>query len=35
MFRYRERLRAGEDPKQAMVSAVTRVGEVISSRPAW
>ena len=31
MFRYRERLRAGEDPKQAMVSAVTRVGEVISS----
>ena len=31
MFRYRERLRRGEDPKQAMVSAVTRVGEVISS----
>jgi RND superfamily putative drug exporter len=31
MFRYRERLREGEDPKQAMVSAVTRVGEVISS----
>jgi len=31
MFRYRERLRAGENPKQAMVSAVTRVGEVISS----
>src|SRR5215475_10145592 len=31
MFRYRERLRAGEDRKQAMVSAVTRVGEVISS----
>jgi putative drug exporter of the RND superfamily len=31
MFRYRERLRAGEDSKQAMVSAVTRVGEVISS----
>ena len=31
MFRYRERLRAGEDPKQAMVSAVTRVGEVIAS----
>lgn len=31
MFRYRERLRLGEDRKQAMVSAVTRVGEVISS----
>lgn len=31
MFRYRERLRRGEDSKQAMVSAVTRVGEVISS----
>lgn len=31
MFRYRERLRAGEDPKQAMVSTVTRVGEVIAS----
>jgi putative drug exporter of the RND superfamily len=31
MFRYRERLRMGEDPKQAMVSAVTRVGEAISS----
>ena len=31
MFRYRERLRGGEDPKQAMVSAVTRVGEAISS----
>ena len=31
MFRYRERLRAGEDAKQAMVSAVTRVGEVIAS----
>jgi uncharacterized membrane protein YdfJ with MMPL/SSD domain len=31
MFRYRERLRAGEDDKQAMVSAVTRVGEVIAS----
>jgi RND superfamily putative drug exporter len=31
MFRYRERLRRGEDPKQAMVTAVTRVGEVISS----
>jgi RND superfamily putative drug exporter len=31
MFRYRERLRMGEDPKTAMVSAVTRVGEAISS----
>ena len=31
MFRYRERLRAGEDAKQAMVNAVTRVGEVIAS----
>ncbi len=31
MFRYRERLRAGEDAKQAMISAVTRVGEVIAS----
>ncbi len=31
MFRYRERLRAGEDPKQAMVTAVTRVGEAIAS----
>ncbi|GAB2669288.1 MMPL family transporter [Nocardia goodfellowii] len=31
MFRYRERLRAGEDPKTAMVSAVARVGEAITS----
>ena len=31
MFRYRERLRRGEDRKQAMASAVTRVGEVIAS----
>jgi putative drug exporter of the RND superfamily len=31
MFRYRERLRAGEDAKQAMTSAVERVGEVIAS----
>ncbi|MEU7146145.1 MMPL family transporter [Nocardia sp. NPDC046473] len=31
MFRYRERLRAGEEPKTAMVSAVTRVGEAITS----
>ncbi len=31
MFRYREGLRSGEDSKQAMASAVARVGEVISS----
>jgi len=31
MFRYREQLRAGEDAKQAMASAVARVGEVIAS----
>jgi putative drug exporter of the RND superfamily len=31
MFRYRERLREGEDAKQAMASAVARVGEVIAS----
>src|SRR5262249_44789682 len=31
MFRYRERLRAGEDPKTAMVNAVTKVGEAITS----
>ncbi|HEY0933435.1 MAG TPA: MMPL family transporter, partial [Trebonia sp.] len=31
MFRYRERLRLGEDSKQAMVSSVARVGEVIAS----
>ena len=31
MFRYRERLRDGENPKQAMVDAVERVGEVIAS----
>ncbi|WP_406270205.1 MMPL family transporter [Nocardia sp. NBC_00881] len=31
MFRYRERLRAGEDPKTAMVGAVARVGEAITS----
>ncbi|MDX6738551.1 MMPL family transporter [Actinocorallia sp. A-T 12471] len=34
MFRYRERLRAGEDPKTAMISAVERVGEVIASAAA-
>jgi RND superfamily putative drug exporter len=31
MFRYRERLRAGEDPQTAIVSSVTRVGEAITS----
>ncbi|MEU7631026.1 MMPL family transporter [Nocardia sp. NPDC049220] len=31
MFRYRERLRAGEDSKTAMVNAVSRVGEAITS----
>ncbi|WP_081982191.1 MMPL family transporter [Streptacidiphilus albus] len=31
MFRYRERLRAGEDAKTAMINAVSRVGEAIAS----
>ncbi|WP_158888793.1 MMPL family transporter [Amycolatopsis anabasis] len=31
MFRYRERLRAGDDPKSAMVAAVSRVGEAIAT----
>ncbi|MBC6462906.1 MMPL family transporter [Actinomadura sp. HBU206391] len=31
MFRYRERLRAGDDPQEAMVGAVARVGEAITS----
>ena len=31
MFRYREQLRSGEDSKQAMATAVARVGQVISS----
>ncbi len=34
LFRYRERLRAGDDKKTAMVYAVTRVGEVIASAAA-
>lgn len=34
MFRYRERLRAGDDPKAAMVNAVARVGEAITSAAA-
>ncbi|MFE9680861.1 MMPL family transporter [Streptomyces sp. NPDC006285] len=31
IFRYRERLRLGDEPKQAMVNAVDRVGEAIAS----
>lgn len=31
MFRYRERLREGEEPKQAMVHAIERAGEAIAS----
>jgi putative drug exporter of the RND superfamily len=31
LFRYRERLRAGDEPKQALEMAVARVGEVIAS----
>jgi RND superfamily putative drug exporter len=31
LFRYRERLRAGDDPKQALVTSVARIGEVIAS----
>ncbi|TCO61003.1 MMPL family transporter [Actinocrispum wychmicini] len=31
MFRFRERLRAGDGPKQAMVTAVSRVGEAITT----
>ncbi|MFD6400375.1 MMPL family transporter [Nocardia sp. NPDC060249] len=34
MFRYRERLRAGDDPKTAMINAVARVGEAITSAAA-
>ncbi len=34
LFRYRERLRAGDDRKAAMVHAVERVGEVITSAAA-
>ncbi|MGN9914156.1 MMPL family transporter [Phytohabitans sp. LJ34] len=34
LFRYRERLRAGDDKKDALVSAVARVGEVIASAAA-
>jgi RND superfamily putative drug exporter len=31
LFRYRERLRGGDDPKTAMVSAITRVGPAIAT----
>jgi RND superfamily putative drug exporter len=31
LFRYRERLRAGDEPTEAVVTAVTRVGEVVAS----
>ncbi|WP_291411274.1 MMPL family transporter [Actinophytocola sp.] len=34
LFRYRERLRASDDPKTALVAAVARVGEVIASAAA-
>ncbi|WP_433333741.1 MMPL family transporter [Spirillospora sp. CA-294931] len=34
LFRYRERLRAGEDKKTAMIQTVERVGEVITSAAA-
>ncbi|WP_026414436.1 MMPL family transporter [Actinomadura oligospora] len=34
LFRYRERLRAGEDKKTALITAVERVGEVITSAAA-
>lgn len=34
LFRYRERLRAGDDQKAALVAAVARVGEVITSAAA-
>ncbi|OLF18752.1 MMPL family transporter [Actinophytocola xanthii] len=34
LFRFREQLRAGEDPKQALVKSVARVGEVIASAAA-
>lgn len=34
LFRYRERLRAGDDPKTAMAVAIERVGEAITSAAA-
>ncbi|MGH3993756.1 MAG: MMPL family transporter, partial [Pseudonocardiaceae bacterium] len=34
LFRYRERLRAGDEPKQAVITSVARIGEVIASAAA-
>jgi len=34
LFRYRERLRAGDEPKQALITSVSRIGEVIASAAA-
>jgi RND superfamily putative drug exporter len=34
LFRYRERLRAGDQPRQAIVTATARIGEVIASAAA-
>jgi len=34
LFRYRERLRAGDQPKQAVITATARIGEVIASAAA-
>jgi RND superfamily putative drug exporter len=31
LFRYRERLRAGDDPREAVVFAISRVGEAVAS----
>lgn len=31
LFRFREQLRAGDDPRQAMVSAITRVGPAVAT----
>jgi putative drug exporter of the RND superfamily len=31
LFRYRERLRAGDDPREALIAATTRVSKVITS----
>jgi len=41
LFRYRERLRAGDDPKTAIIFAIARVGQAITSShwsscpPSW
>ncbi|HET8641571.1 MAG TPA: MMPL family transporter [Pseudonocardiaceae bacterium] len=34
LFRFREQLREGDEPKQALVTAVSRIGEVIASAAA-